>query len=626
VSYYLKIIRDNPIGLWKLDETSGTSAYDSSGCSNHATYSGTFINNLIPLVPGGIQATKITSSNSISFPIVKDYYQQISKGNVADKYSIDNDFSIELWFYPKIKTNNKTIIFADSQNNIGLYYEKGNIIFQVGDQYTEYTIPYIKKSHHIIAVYSVKGLSLYIDGKNETNKQLLSKIVLNNISTTFQSGPTENASDYFLIDSVSLYRYSLTKEMAYSHYNYGQPISIYQVSSSEQGILFTLNDQNLKKVFNYSYPFTKDWTNFVNSDITHNKLESSIQITPTENQQEKNIEFVDFISVPLNDVIQYSKIEWLGENGISVQTSTDGITYIECENGKSLPQYRYNNFHESGNIYIKFILSTSDASRYIPKLNYLNISFYINKDISAENYGDTINPIQNEYFLGNKNYNLLSRDSRNGLRCTSNSGFILNTDKLIKSIEFFYTPEYSELIDSAEITNISPSVNSIINAEINNVSAFSGSAEYVSIDNQKGLLVYSELTENGAESEYSWDEDGSINQTNISSIYINGQEKTSETNINNVFIQDEMHHVVITYTEVISNDIKFNYLSSESVEALYKNISIYSNELTQTEIENHYNLYVEKPAISASINDTALMIDEQEAILYNNDWVVLQSS
>jgi len=626
MSYYLKIIRDNPIGLWKLDEVSGTSAYDTSGCSNNGTYSGTFINNLIPLVAGGIQATKITSSNSISFPIVKDYYQQISKGNIADKYSIDNDFSIELWFYPKIKTNNKTTIFADSNSNVGLYYEKGNIVFQVGNQSTEYTIPYIKKSHHIIAVYSVNSLSLYIDGKNETNKQLLSKVILNNTSTTFQSGPTTNASDYFLIDSISLYRYSLTKEIVYSHYTYGQPISLYQVTSPEQGIVFTLNDQNLKKVFNYSYPFTKDWTNFVNSNITHNKLESSIQITPTENQEQKTVEFIDFISVPLNDAIQYSKIEWLGENGISVQTSVDGINYTECKNGKSLPQYKYNNFHESGNIYIKFILSTLDASRYIPKLNYLNISFYTNKDISAENYGNTITLNQNEYFLGNKNYSLLSRDSRNGLRCSSNSGFILNTDKLIKTIEFFYTPEYNDLIDSAEITNISLSTNLVINAEINNISSFTGSAEYNVIDGQKGLLVYSELDGEAAESEYSWNEDGSINKTNISSIYINGQDKTSETNINNVFTQDEMHHVVITYADPISNDIKFNYLSAGAVEALYKNIAIYINELSQTEIENHYNLYMEKPAIAANIHDTALMINEQEAILYNNDWVVLQSS
>ena len=41
MSYYLSVIKDHPSGFWKLDESSGFTAYDSSGCGNNGTYLGT---------------------------------------------------------------------------------------------------------------------------------------------------------------------------------------------------------------------------------------------------------------------------------------------------------------------------------------------------------------------------------------------------------------------------------------------------------------------------------------------------------------------------------------------------------------------------------------------------------
>ena len=63
MSYYLNVIKDSPIGFWKLDESSGTIAADSSGCGNNGTYTGSFSSNIMPLVYGGSYATKITSSS-----------------------------------------------------------------------------------------------------------------------------------------------------------------------------------------------------------------------------------------------------------------------------------------------------------------------------------------------------------------------------------------------------------------------------------------------------------------------------------------------------------------------------------------------------------------------------------
>lgn len=586
MSYQLKIIKDNPIGFWTLDETSGTTAIDKSGCGNNGTYTGGLTSGVMPLIPGGILGTSITNSKSIVFPITKDYYGSTAGGGIADKYSTDNDFTIEAWIYPKITTTNETPLFADTTNTIGMYYHKGNILFKIGGQRIDYTIPYIKKSHYIAAVYSVDGIRLYCDGYLVNSKVLENKITLSNTSTTFSAGPTLNASDSFIIDAPAVYRYSLTPELILAHYNAGQPIATPQIVTPENGVLFSLNDENLKKSFVYSYPVSKSWENFVNEDIVFNSQDQSISILATDTVVAKTVEFTDYITFPTTIGIEFSKIEWSSDNGVTVETSIDGTTYVACTNGESIPQYQFGSFDSSGKIYIKFTLSTTDASKYIPKLKYLAISLFKSKDLPADNYGDRITYSQDEYHLGNKNYNTLSRDYRNGLRCKADNGFVLNTATLIKTIEFFYTP--SALTDSGLVSSVADT-------------------EY-------------------SASNFSWRNSGTISKTNISAIYVNGVNKTSETNISNVFTAGELHHVVIVYIDPISDDITFNYSLYGAVEALYKNIAIYPDQFNSNMATLHYNLYTERAAEAIDINPTSVTVTEIATPVYNNDWIVVQSS
>lgn len=586
MSYQLKIIKDNPIGFWTLDETSGTTAIDKSGCGNNGTYTGGLTSGIMPLVPGGILGTSVTSSKSIDFPITKDYYGSTSGGSIADKYSTDNDFTIEAWVYPKITTTNETPLFADTTNDMGLYYHKGNIVFKIDDQELNYTIPYIKKSHYISAVYSVDSIRLYCDGYLVNSKVLENKITLSNTSTTFSAGPTLDSSDSFIIDAPAVYRYGLTPELILAHHNAGQPIATPQIVTPENGVLFSLNDENLNRSFVYSYPVSKSWENFINEDVVFNSQDQSISILSTDTVVAKTVEFTDYITFPTTIGIEFSKIEWSSDNGVTVETSVDGETYVSCTNGESIPQYQFDNFDESGKIYIKFTLSTTDASKYIPKLRYLAISLFKSKDLPADNYGDTITYSQDEYHLGNKNYNILSRDYRNGLRCKSDNGFVLNTATLVKTVEFFYTP--SALTDSGLVSSIADT-------------------EY-------------------SASNFSWRNSGTISKTNISAIYVNGVNKTSETNVSNVFTAGELHHVVIVYIDPISDDITFNYSLYGAVEALYKNIAIYPDQFDSNMATLHYNLYTERAAEAVDINPTSVTVTEIATPVYNNDWIVVQSS
>ena len=128
MSYQLKVIKDAPIGFWPLDETSGTIASDISGCGNNGTYYGSITTSILPLISGGLSASKITNIDYVSLPISKDFDGVLANGGMATAYNSDNDFSLEVWFYPKIATDAITPILADLDNEVGIFYENGKSI------------------------------------------------------------------------------------------------------------------------------------------------------------------------------------------------------------------------------------------------------------------------------------------------------------------------------------------------------------------------------------------------------------------------------------------------------------------------------------------------------------------
>ena len=96
MSYQLKVIKDYPIGFWPLDESSGTTASDISGCGNNATYVGSPASNILPLVSGGLSGTRITNTAYITVPVTKDYYGATVGAGFATAYTSDNDFTLSI--------------------------------------------------------------------------------------------------------------------------------------------------------------------------------------------------------------------------------------------------------------------------------------------------------------------------------------------------------------------------------------------------------------------------------------------------------------------------------------------------------------------------------------------------
>jgi hypothetical protein len=205
MSYQLKVIKDAPIGFWPLDETSGTTASDISGCGNNGTYYGSLTTDIFPLTSGGLSASKITNTSYVSLNVSNDYDGTLANGGLGTKHNSDNDFSLEVWFCPKITTTSLTPILADLNNQVGIFYEKGNLVFLAAGQRLDYTIPYIQRSMHVVAKYSSSNMSLYLNGQSVI-EQNFSNLKFTNNALSLSIGPTLSSSDSFIVDGPAVYR------------------------------------------------------------------------------------------------------------------------------------------------------------------------------------------------------------------------------------------------------------------------------------------------------------------------------------------------------------------------------------------------------------------------------------
>lgn len=563
MSYDLKIARDNPVAFWKLDEMSGTEILDYSGCNNHGTYNNYIFTNTIPLIPGGVSGTKISNNSYLSFQIDRNYYTDLTTPSFATKYNPTDNFSIELWLYPKIISSEQTPIFADVSSNTGIFYENGNIIFMAEGESVEYTLSNLNKAIHIVAIYSFNQISIFIDGKLCASKSL-TDFKFTAEDATFTCGPVVGASDSFIIDGVAVYRYALDASKIFDHYTEIFNIPSIQIAYPDNGFIFQFDKGAVNRRFTYGYPEEKPWSEFTNDVLRHDNANGYIGITTGTGSVSTSL--TDVISVPNISDLPYSLIEWDGDNGITVQVSQDELTYNTCTNNMPIPlDDPYN-----GILYLKVSFDSSDSSRFIPKLYSLRVSFYDNPQIYSSNGPDVISPVDGALQLGisMKNYPVLTRDYRNGLRTID--GFKVSTDKDIYSIETFYTPE--ELNASSIIPNLS------------------------------------------------WDASGSLTKTDIDFIYINGSDKTTASNVSDLFNIGDLHHVVIVLSTPLTGDININ---SGTNEALYNNFTIYPDQIGQDMALEHYNLYIDNPSTISS--GSTIGMTESSINYYNNDWIVQQT-
>ena len=565
MSYNLRVLSDNPLAFWP----SGTD--DISGFDNQVSIVGSVDNTNLPLVIGAESSSKLSGTAAITY---------IDIDGIATKNFSDDQFSIECWVRLNTTSSLEIPIVGDSSNDIGIFYKKGNIVFSIGTESIEYTVPFLKKSLYIVAVYSKNKIILYIDGKIEAEKDLPS-FSFSNESITMKSGPVNNSLDYMLLNCVSFYRNSLTKDQILLHYLDNKSLSATQIVYPDQGNFFELNDKSISAKYSYSYPANKSWQYFINdNNLYYNSQKEFIGVVKGDGNPQ-SIVIEDFITIPSGPDMNSSRIEWDGDNGVSVSVSIDGQDYQSCVNGQPIPQYSLISFSQTRNLYIRVYFTTSDDSVYLPSLKFLSISFYNNQKIYSKNSSNYISS-QQDIPVSNNKYEILSTDNRNGISLKNLSSFYINTTTPTKSIEFFYTP-YSI---------------------------------------QNGGLVTSSSVDGYSASSLTWSSN-TISKINISKIYVNGVDKTSQTNINNLFLKDSLHHVVIVFENSIYGEISINKSSVLGGQSLYQNVAIYESALSAEKVQDHFNKYISSQG--TIIEDQLAKMSELSVDYFNSDWIVVQN-
>ena len=527
-------------------DINGMPVYDYSGNLNNGFASSASSKQLMPIISGGIRGTEVTS-------ITEVYYEP--KG-IATKYYKDNSFSIEAWCALPANNVSATIV-GDPSINTGIFYENGNIIFKVGTNKVEHTVSNAQ-AIHVVGIFQSNLLSLYVNGSLVDTESLTSYQFSNELSS-FKSGP---CTGRLVIDSVAFYRYALSGTQILNHYNEGtKEVNVSQIVSIDVGYLFSMNTESIQRRFSYTYPVSKLWGEL---DISAEYLSSDqAYVYIPESTGAKSFSFTDHFIVPNYLGITTSQIHWENDvKGILVEASIDNLTWQTCVNGSPLPYFNKNDNQISDIIYLRVTLSSDDSSRYLPVLNSLDIAFYNSKNFYSDNSGYYASSSY-DYALPKVNSKTLSYNKNNGLIMYDGHGFSLNGIPSVNSVELIFTPQYDQ-----------------------------------------NVLV------SGASQIYEWNLSGAITNTGISSIYINGINRTSETNVWDFMTVNTPHHIVINFTAAATS-IKFNQNQNDSKSGLghmYNNVAVYENALSVNSILNHHLLYTGNTI--NLISDTSFSISE----------------
>lgn len=217
-----------PVGEWKMDTGSGTSAYDTSG------------NNNIGTLTNGPVWTRGKYSNGVSFDGTDDYI------SVADSSSLSPTSAITLstWVLLDTITSTADVISkylgADTRRGYLIRLSSGEVQFLLSSDGTNATVwdtDYAlstKQWYHLALTADGSNMRLYVNGILSGSNPHAAGIVDNSeklfigASELTTGGVNTSAVVDGIIDQVRIYDYARTPAQVAWEYNQGKPIAHYR--------------------------------------------------------------------------------------------------------------------------------------------------------------------------------------------------------------------------------------------------------------------------------------------------------------------------------------------------------------------------------------------------------------
>ncbi len=277
--YGLAVYNSGPDSYWRLDETSGSVAKDSSPNQADAIYSG----GVTQGVAGGIAGT---SDTAVTLNGVD--------GAVAASAAVSNPtvYSEELWFKTTTNQGGKLIGFGTNQTGSSSGYDRHVYMFDDGrlrfgtwtgqTNVIDTSASYNDGAwHHMVATQGPDGMKLFVDGVlTGTNPQTQAQAYDGYWRVGGDNTWGGNSSNYFAgsIDDVAIYSSALSASTVLAHYKAGggnvpnaAPTAAFSSTSKDLKASFdgTGSTDSDGTIASYSWDFGDNTTNGTGASPDH---------------------------------------------------------------------------------------------------------------------------------------------------------------------------------------------------------------------------------------------------------------------------------------------------------------------------------------------------------------------
>ncbi len=205
------------VGLWKLNDGSGTTVTDSSGAGNSGVFSSESTKTSSPVwLSGG-------SGSAIRFNGINNYVQVN-----ATPIKNENTWSMAFWMYPLNVATANDVVIVNINSCYNVRLNRNNIGFQYPGSFFYTPFSSEVKWSHIAVIADGSNFRFYINGSEVKN---VAQSACSNTATSFIIGHTADTSyqgrgiDGSIAD-LRFYTGSLTQEEIQAMYSSGSPANL----------------------------------------------------------------------------------------------------------------------------------------------------------------------------------------------------------------------------------------------------------------------------------------------------------------------------------------------------------------------------------------------------------------
>lgn len=216
MGYREEVMNDNPVGYWRLGETSGTSFNDETINNNDATS----FNNPTLDQPGAIA----DGNRAVRFIRASNTYIEVNTENGT--LDLGDIFTIEAWV--KMTSVGQGTIRTIAAKGTGAYQmrisstDKIQLISEQVFNVAESSLAILDTNYHYVVVQkSGTAVKIYIDANDVTVVLSTSALGNNNNSLRIGLAPNVGEGSNDIIDEVAIYPTMLSQGRILAHYNAG---------------------------------------------------------------------------------------------------------------------------------------------------------------------------------------------------------------------------------------------------------------------------------------------------------------------------------------------------------------------------------------------------------------------